>query len=359
MTLLLLFLLAGCGGRDDEKKASPATPVTGVTLQAAESTAIPEELEVLGTVRARNGAAIAARIPGTVTSIMVKAGDRVSRGQLLLELEASESTAAAAAAAAAVTEARQGLEEARSRRELARTTFGRYERLFQEQAVTRQEFDERRTEQAVAEQGVQRAEARLARAMEDARGAESVAGHRRIVSPLAGVVTSRPAEMGMTVFPGTPLVTVEEGGEYRLEVNAPESLLRKVKVGDRVRVALEGAAAAATGRVVEVSPAVDPASRTFPVKIALAAAGITSGGYGRAWFPVGSRSGIRVPAAAVFERGALTAVWVVGPDRIARMRLVKPGRTDGDRIEILSGLSAEEQVVTAGGEKVTDGAKIQ
>jgi RND family efflux transporter MFP subunit len=360
MLLLLLLLLAGgCGSGPEQGTRGVPPVVSGVTLQAVASVAVPEELEVLGTVRAKHGATLAARISGTVREVRVTAGDRVSRGQLLLELEAAERSAGAAAAAAGVEEARQGVEEARSRRDMARITHERYEKLLHEQAVTRQEFDQRRTERTVAEQSLARAEARLERALEDSRAAATVAGHARIVSPVAGVVTARPAEPGMTVFPGTPLVTVEEGGDYRLEVNVPEALLATVKVGDTVRVALEGAAAMATGRVVEVAPAVDPASRTFPVKISLSAAGVTSGAYGRAWFATGSRSGILVPPAAVFERGALTAVWVVNAERIARMRLVKTGRTVDGRVEVLAGLSAGEQVVVAGGEKVTAGARIQ
>jgi RND family efflux transporter MFP subunit len=360
MLLLLAALAAGCGAKDaDRGKGEAPAVVSGVTVKTVDSATVPEELEVLGTVRAKNGAAIAARITGIVKAVRVKSGDRVSRGQLLLELEATENSAAAAAADAALAEARQGLEEARSRREMARLTYGRYEKLFQEQAVTRQEFDVRRTEQAVADQGFLGAEARLARAKEEARAATAVAGHARIVSPLSGVVTARPAEPGMTVFPGTVLVTVEEGGEYRLEANAPESLLHTIKMGDTVRVALEGAPAMVTGRVVESAPSVDPSSRTFPVKVSLSGPGITSGAYGRAWFAIGSRSGIMVPGSAVFERGALTAVWVVSPDKTARMRLVKVGRSFGDRVEVLAGLSAGEQVVVAGGEKVTDGAKLQ
>jgi RND family efflux transporter MFP subunit len=358
--MLLAALLAACGGKEADKgKGGAPAVVSGVAVQQVARVAVPEELEVLGTVRARNGAAIAARISGTVKGVRVKSGDRVTAGQLLLELEALESTAGAAAAVAAISEAEQGVAEARSRRDIARITHERYEKLLQEQAVTRQEYDVKQTERALADQGLSRAEAGLARAREEAKVAASVAGHARIISPLSGVVTARPAEVGMTVFPGTPLVSVEEGGEYRLEVNVPESLLRKVKPGDSVRVALEGGSVAGMARVVEVVPTVDPGSRTFPVKIAVTASGTTSGAYGRAWFATGSRTGMVVPASAVFERGALTAVWVVSPEKIARMRLVKTGRSIGDTVEILSGLSDGEQLVVAGGEKVTDGARIE
>jgi multidrug efflux pump subunit AcrA (membrane-fusion protein) len=66
-----------------------------------------------------------------------------------------------------------------------------------------------------------------------------------------------------------------------------------------------------------------------------------------------------VPRQAVFERGALTAVWVVDAGKVARMRLVKPGRMLGDKVEILSGLSAGEKVVVGGVEKVSDGANVE
>jgi RND family efflux transporter MFP subunit len=162
----------------------------------------------------------------------------------------------------------------------------------------------------------------------------------------------------MTVFPGTPLMTVEEEGNYRLEVAAPEALLGRVKSGAPLRVSIDGGGEMA-GRVAEVVPTIDPASRTFIVKVDIAARGLRSGMYGRASFPVGERQALLVPKGAVVERGALTSVWVVDSRNVARMRLVKRGRATGDRAEILAGLSAGEKVVTAGVEKVVDGAQIE
>ncbi|WP_298433226.1 efflux RND transporter periplasmic adaptor subunit, partial [Geobacter sp.] len=211
----------------------------------------------------------------------------------------------------------------------------------------------------VADQAVERAAARLAAAREGARAAGVVAGYTRITSPLAGVVTAKQAERGMTVFPGTPLLTVEEGGSFRLEAAVPESGIGRVKVGARVPVAIEGGGVAATGRVAEVVPAADPGSRTFTVKIDLDGAGLKSGMFGRVFIPSGERQGIAVPKGAVVERGALTSVWVVDGGGIVRMRLVKCGKPLGERVEILSGLSAGDRVVTGGMEKVTEGARIQ
>jgi membrane fusion protein, multidrug efflux system len=360
LSAVALGVVSGCGTKGQEgtpRKNLPA--IKGVTLQTIREEGIPDQLEAVGTVRAGNSAVIAARIPGTVTSILVKEGERVSKGQLLLTIEAAESTAGAAGAQAGVEEALRGVEEARTRKSMADATFGRYQKLFQEQAVTRQEFDGREMERDVAAQGLARTEARLAQAREGSKAATAVAGYTRVTAPRAGIVTSKSIDPGMTVFPGMPLLTVEGEGGYRLEVAVPESLLVKVRSGDAVQVAIDGIGSNLSGRVAEVVPTVDPASRTFIVKLETGARGLRSGIFGRALFPVGTRKGLLVPKSAVLERGALTMVWVVGEDNIARMRLVKVGKAAADRVEVLAGLSSGERVIVGGVEKVVDGSRIE
>jgi multidrug efflux system membrane fusion protein len=352
--------VAGCGKKEKSAAERPAPAVvSGVVLQEVTAGAIPDRVEAVGTIRSKNAALLAARVPATVTGIHVREGERVTKGKLLLSLESAEAVSGAAGARAGVDEAQRGLEEARSRQKLADVTFERFEKLFREQAVTRQEYDVRRMEKDVAAEGLARAEARLVQAREGAKAATAVAGYTRIIAPIAGVVTSKPVEMGMTVFPGMPLVTVEDTVDYRLEVSAPETLSGKVRTGEPVTCVIDGIDGDTAGRVAAVVPAIDPASRTFTVKIAVAAKGLRSGVYGRAFFPAGVRPGFSVPKSAVVKRGALTSVWVAGKDDIARMRLVKAGRDLGESVEILSGLSAGERVVVSGSERVTDGAKVQ
>jgi multidrug efflux pump subunit AcrA (membrane-fusion protein) len=81
--------------------------------------------------------------------------------------------------------------------------------------------------------------------------------------------------------------------------------------------------------------------------------------YGKALFPTGERQGLFLPKAAVMERGMLAAIWVVGRENIARLRLVKTGTAINGRIEVLSGLSAGERVVVGGVERVSEGAKVE
>lgn len=345
--LLAVALLTGVWGCGREKAASPEMPpaIRGATVERVVSTDIPARLEATGTVRARNSATLCARIAATVSRILVTEGEHVQRGRLLATLDAKESTAGAAGAEYAV-------EEALARKTLADVTFERFSRLYDEQAVTRQELDTRRAERDMAGRA-------LARAREAARASGAVAGYTKIAAPLSGIVSAKMVDVGATVFPGMPLIAVEEEGRYRLEVSAPESLLGKVGVGQELPVSLGGIEGQITGRVAEIVPKVNPVSRTFIVKLDIPAKGVRSGQYGRAYLPLGEKKGITVPAKAVMERGQLTFVWAVGPRNIARMRLVKPGETYGNRVEILAGLSDGDRIVTAGNERVAEGVRLE
>jgi hypothetical protein len=112
--------------------------------------------------------------------------------------------------------------------------------------------------------------------------------------------------------------------------------------------------------VSEILPATDPTTRTTLVRLDLpASGGLRSGLFGRAWVPVGRRQAILVAREAIIERGQLQGVYVVGQDSVARFRLVRTGEARQGTIEILSGLTGGEQVVLAGAERVTDGARIE
>lgn len=365
-SIVLLFVLCcigACGGRGGEKDAaSPAVVVAGdISLVTVRSEAVPETVELSGIVRAGVSAVVAARVPGTVGELKVAAGDRVQRGELLALLDSRESVASAALAEAAVEEAGQALEEARARKRLADTTFGRFEKLYREQAVTHQEYDVRFSEREVAGRGVRRAEARFAQARESAIAAAALAGHTRVTAPVSGVVTTRQADRGSTVFPGQPLLTIEDEKSYLLELSVPESLSLAIRPGMGARVSLDAQAPPWDARIRQVVPAADPASRTFIAKVPLDRPGIRSGLFGRARIRLPGRTTatLLLPAGALVERGGLTSVWLAGPDNRISMRLVKTGKTYDGRIEILAGLQEGERVVIRGLDRVGEGMVVK
>lgn len=364
ITVLLTagFSLAGCSKQQEAGKAEqgPVAVVKGATLETVRKAALPELLDVVGSVRARTSAVVSPRVPGSISVLRVREGDRVRKGQLLAQLDAQENQATAAVATAAIEEARRGLDEAVSRKKLADTTYDRYQNLLKEQAVSRQEFDVKQTEKDMASQGVARAEARLKQAQEGARASATMSDYTRIVAPISGIVSVKQADLGATVFPGQPLMTIEDDGSYQLELALPESEAARIRPGSQVQVTLDAVASSFTARIAEIVPTADPGSRTFIAKIALNQKGLKSGMFGRGSISLGTTvDGITVPKKAVVERGALTLVWALDKDGSARMRIVRSGRQSGDRVEILSGLSDGDRVVVSGADKVTEGAKVE
>ncbi len=351
--------LTGCS--EHRSTPAPAAPIIkGIPVLQVKESALPDTLEVVGTVRARTSALVSARIPGTVSVLHVHEGDRVRKGQLLARLESGESAAQATAALAAIDEAKRGLDEAQAQRKLADATFARFKALYDEQALTRQEFETRQTERELARQGVARAEARLRQVQENARAAGTMADYSKIIAPISGIITTKQADLGATVFPGQPLMTIDDEGSYQLELAVPESYATKVHPGSPVQITLDAFPTTISTRVAELVPAADPGSRTFTAKVKLHVAGLRSGMFGRGSIALGGTTKtILVPRRAVFERGALTAVWAVDRDNSIRMHLVKTGKAVRDQVEILSGLLDGDRIAASDSAQFRDGARLE
>jgi membrane fusion protein, multidrug efflux system len=160
------------------------------------------------------------------------------------------------------------------------------------------------------------------------------------------------------VMPGMPILTVEDPGNLRLEASLPSKFSDQVRLGQSVSVSVNDATV--EGRVVEITPSADPASRTFLIKIALPEkCACSSGDYATAQFPLGEEKRLTMPRTALVERGELEGVYVVGADGSVSYRLVKTGQTLGDRLEILSGITDGERVATTGTARLNDGARLE
>jgi RND family efflux transporter MFP subunit len=172
-------------------------------------------------------------------------------------------------------------------------------------------------------------------------------------------VTAKSVEPGDLAAPGAPLLTVEREGAYRLEASVDESRLSLVKTGQTVDVALESLDRRFPAHVSEIVPAVDAASRSYIVKIDLPAMpNLRSGMFGRAFFPMGARKVVTIPPQALVERGQLQSVFAI-EGGFARTRLVTTGQRGQSAVEVLSGLSEGEKVVSPVPSGLTDGARVE
>ena len=372
-------------------RTSPTAVIQGVKVDTIKTSALEDYYEAVGTVRARNSSVIAARIMGNVVKLYVREGDQVRAGQTLIELENREAGTQIARAQAGVRESTDALDEversiraaefaqqaANANEKLASTTFNRYRTLFERKSVSPQEFDEVRTKLEIAKAENERADrllqamkskraqmlARIDQANADVSGARIYAGYSRLVSPINGIVVSKQADVGTMAMPGAPLITIENDSSYQLEVAVEESQLSNIHLHDQARVEIEAIGEKdLTCSVVEIVPAADPNSRSYNVKLALpsiAGAQLRSGLYGKASFISGQRQALAIPQKAVMQRGQLTSVFVVDQSGIARLRLVKTGRSFDEKIEVLSGLNDGDEIVVEGVSAVQDGSRVR
>jgi multidrug efflux pump subunit AcrA (membrane-fusion protein) len=307
-----------------------------------------------------------------MSEVRVKAGDRVRRGQLLAIIDDRSQRAQVEAAQAGVEEATQGLAEveqglqaATADRQFAEATFTRYQSLLEKNSLSRQEYDgaEAKYKAALANERALEAkkkeiQARNQQARAQKSSAETMLSYSRIVAPLDGVVTQRSVDAGTVVMPGMCLMLVEETAHYRLEASLPEELFTKIRVGEETVVAT--ARGEIQGRVAEVVPAADPSSRTFLVKADLPSnCSCQSGEYATALFPVEKSRRMSIPRAALIEHGELQGVYVVNSQGSVEYRLIKAGKSWGERIEVLSGLNPGDRVAVTRAEQLRDGVRVE
>jgi RND family efflux transporter MFP subunit len=185
-------------------------------------------------------------------------------------------------------------------------------------------------------------------------------GYTRIHAPFAGVVTEKKADAGTLASPGMPMFTIEDTRSYRLEVAVDESDLRLVHVGQVSPVTIDALGnVPLSGRVVQIVPAADPASRSFLVKVGLLTdARLRSGLFGRARFSRGKRSALLIPRLSLVERGQLQGIYVLDANQIAGLRYVALGKSAGEQIEVLSGLQDGEKLVAVAGDRDLSGKRI-
>lgn len=333
----------------------------------------PVIYEAVGTVRPRLEATVAAKVMGYVREVNVRAGDRVRQGQLLIALDSRDLDAAYRQAEAALHEAKDAMPEAdsgvaaaKANLELAEVTFRRMQELFEKKSVSNQEFDEaaarRKAAHAAYEMAVakrRQLDAKIRQAEQALEAARVMRSYAEIRAPFEGRVTAKRVEPGDLATPGTPLITLEREGAWRLEAPVAESQIAQIRQGHKVTVILEALGRTVESRVAEVVPAVDPAARSYTVKIDLPALpGLHSGLFGRARFPLGTRKALVLPEGAIQERGQLQSV-LVAEGGLARTRMVTAGLAVGGLREVLSGLNPGEQVIYPVPAGLTDGARVE
>ena len=320
-----------------------APPPAAVTTQVLKAQAWEPSIKVIGTLKAVQGVNVSADLAGIVSEIAFESGKNVSKGQLLVQLNAEQEKAQLSAAEA--------------RRDLAKLDAKRKRELQAQNAAPASERD-------AADAELRRAEAACAEV-------EALLARKRVTAPFDGVLGIRQVSLGQYLNPGAPIATMHSLDPIQVQFNLPQQQLASALPGRALRILSEDRPEIArAGTVTALDSQVNETSRAIAVEGTLPNADkiLRPGMFVNVEIPLPVEQGvIVVPASAVSYAPYGDSVFVVKegtnpegkPTKIATQVFVKLGQNRGDQIRILSGLAADDEVVTSGVFKLRPGAEVQ
>ncbi len=304
--------------------------------------------EFPGDVRARVESRLGFRVGGKIVARKVDVGTTVRRGQVLMQLDPQDLQLAKA-------QANAGLRAAESSRDLAKADLKRYQELRDKNFVSQAVLDAKET-------ACKAAQASYEQALAAYRNQSNQAGYTTLVSDVDGVVTSVDAEAGQVVAAGSPVVRVAQAGEKEIVIGIPEDKVDALRRVSDVRVRTWAKPnQIIPGKLRELSPVADPATRTYTAKIAIPNApediklGMTA--Y-VAFAGKTSNAMIRLPLNALFQDKSATAVWVIENGTVKLVPIEVAG-TAGNDILVAGGISPGQTIVTAGVNLLKPGQKVR
>jgi membrane fusion protein (multidrug efflux system) len=358
------LLLASCGGSKDPKaelaklkqeqatnaakiaeleaKAGPvaapalaATPVSVIKLQPE---SFKSYLEVQGRVDFDQNAVVSARTAGTLTSLRVQRGDRVSKGQVLATIDASILDASMA--------------ELRTRMDLARTVYEKQKGLWDQQIGTEIQYLQAKNNYDALKRNL--ATLSQQRALYN------------VVAPFSGTADEVLPKLGEVVAPGSPVVRLTSGAGGKILADVSEAYGNGIKAGDKALVTipdLGGEETSATVRVV--SRTINATSRTFTVELRMngaKAADLRPNMVATVRILNYNRPNATVIPVDLVQKDELNSyVYVIGEEggkTVAKKRIIKTGNTYNGKVEVTSGLSTNDQVISAGYQNLNEGQKV-
>ncbi len=349
IAILLAFggVLLACSGNEKENQSAKeeAVPVTVGSV----STLSTGYITTSGQVTSKETAVISTRVMGFVTGFKVKVGDKVQKGQLLVTISNGEILAKRAQAQAMIEEAEVALKDAKK-------DYERYEELYKQKSASAKEF-----ENVTLQYNSLKTKAEAAHQMKNE--ADAMLTYTNLTAPFSGVVTQRNLDEGSLANPGMPIVMVEQEGSYEVRASVSEADIANIKTGMVAELEVKSTGKKYNGKISEVSTSSQYSGGQYMIKIsAPPQQDLFSGMYVNVSIPLTKTSAkensILVPASALIYKDQLVGIYTVSQSNQALLHWLKIGKTTGDKVEVLSGLKAEEKFILQSEGKLYNGAPI-
>jgi RND family efflux transporter MFP subunit len=340
-------VLTACSG-DQSPQTKQVDPVkVGLSRPVKRVT---NAIHTSGKVESSETATISTRMMGHISSINVKPGDKVMKGQLLITLNNNDVLAKRGQAEAMIVEAQAALRDAQK-------DLDRYKELYQQQSASTKEL-----ENITLHYESVKSKAEAARQMK--LEADAMLAYTNIVAPFSGIVTQKYATEGSLASPGAPLLVVEQLGVFQVTTSVDESEIGNVMHGVDADITVKSTGKIIKGKVSEISPSANPGGR-YTVKISLnaeEAKGLYSGMIVNAVIASATSNedveSIVVPYRALVQKDQLVGIYTVSENNTALLRWIKPGRTFGNEVEVLSGINENESFISSSESRLYNGVPV-
>lgn len=347
-----LLFLGSCSSHEktDNKTGEDSAVVVTVGTPSSEG---QSELKISGQVEAGETAGISTRVMGYITMINVKVGDRVNKGQLLVAISNQDILAKRAQTDAMITEADAAYKN-------AQRDFERYTNLYRQQSASAKELENVSLQYTSAK-------SRLESAKQMRNEVNASLNYTRLTAPFSGVVTAKLADVGNMANPGMPILTLEQSGSYQVSAAVPENAISQIHQGSTAIISINAVNKTIKGKITQISQSSQFSGGQYIIKVQIPdpeKQGLFAGMYANVSIPVSETSGIKndqvmVPLSSIERKDALTGLYTVGNNNTALLRWVRLGKAEGDMVEVLSGLAANEQFIVNAEGRLFNGAAVQ
>jgi membrane fusion protein, multidrug efflux system len=351
----------GFGGPGMGFGGGPRMPMT-VELAPVKRADMAESLSVVGNLIGLATVEAVPKVSGRLESVLVRLGDRVSRGQRIAKIEDQEIREQVNQAQASFEVSAATIRQREADLKLAQTNLERSRNLFERQLIPKQTFDdtEARYQAAAAQLDLARAQHSQAQARLDELKINLA--NTVIASPVSGFIGKRSLDQGAWVTPNSPFLSVVDISRVRLVANVVEKDLRRISQGMQADVSVDAFPGEKfKGTIAHVAPVLDPATRTAQIEVEIPNPNfrLKPGMYAKVDFTVERKENtLVVPANAIVTVNGKQGVFLPDEGDVAKFREVRLGMSQPDRVEIAEGLAEGTQVVTTGAAALRDGDRI-
>ena len=346
LALTSVLLISCSSEKKTERTETPVEVNLATPLQHSAGT-----ITLSGKLTAQNSANLSTRLMAYVEKIYVKPGDKVKTGDLLIKLNATDLNAKRVAVLAQIKEAENAAEN-------AERDYKRYTALHAQESVSDKELENMRLNLTSMQTGLQMAR-------EGLKEVDAMLAYTSIKAPFSGIISSKHINEGSMANPGMPLLTLEQGGTLQVTASVPETYIGSVAVGDSVDVEVKTNGQMLTGQVCELSPSSLVTSGQYALKVKLNnvdTSNLRAGMYVSLQLNAPQMEGeapkMLIEKDWLIHREQLSGVYTVNADNRVTLRWLRLGKSYGNLIEVLGGISANERIVSHAEGKLYNGKKV-